>query len=166
MHWQISLKAPAPVNVRFRPETANNISQKVLRHDSETPRERHGAFLDEIDRIDNLRISKSDSADAAGLKSQMHAPECAQPNNSAATAKLAGKVEIFQPAIEWQSLIKSQLADVCEPQGHIASIGPELFHLYRLPYGFRQAFAESLESFVKGQTGATNTVANDVSCEY
>ena len=99
---------------------------------SETPGERNSAFSNEINRIDYLGISESNSAYAAGLKAEMHSLKRAEANNSAVTAKLTGKVDIFQPAVKWQALIKSQITDVGEPQSHVAPIGRELFNFYGL----------------------------------
>lgn len=101
-----SQAAPA-VNMRLRPARPQQIRSQIPAHQFISEFSRHRALSDQIDWIGELRIAKTDTADPAGFDPEMNAAQRVQRDDAPIAAHLAGKINIFLPAIKDEPLVKS-----------------------------------------------------------
>ena len=127
--------AAAPINPRLRPQKLSIIRQDIAANLHKSAIEPKRAFSPEVERIGDLRISRSNSRAAAPFAAEMDANHSLIANDFAKRSELSRKIDIFKPTVERQVLIKIHTVriDGRQAQRHIASIEIINFNEWRIP---------------------------------
>ena len=103
---QVAPQSAATINIAFRPDTLDKVGKKVSRSQPERIGKRHVAFANNVGRIDNLRVSKSNLAALAALGAKVNSPHEIRPHDPAGAAQRSAEIQVFLPAIQRQALVK------------------------------------------------------------
>jgi hypothetical protein len=104
----ITEHSTTPINPRFRSNQIAKIGKDIATHLMQSAIEPESAFAPKVERIGDLRISETNSRGAAAFAAEMDANHTFISHDSAIRRKLPTKINVFEPTIEWQVLVKSQ----------------------------------------------------------
>jgi hypothetical protein len=109
---QIAFEASPPVDVGLRPNALDQIGEDVSTYQLKSKTRRNGTLSDEVDRINDLRVSKAQATHSAGFDAQVNAIDEVCANDPTVFAKLIREIDILLPTVQDEALIKPDLPDL------------------------------------------------------
>ena len=140
-----------------------DVGYDVSAHELQRLAARAGALANEIERIGNLRVAKPATRLTAGLHAEVDAARSTDLHNPAMCRHATAEVDILQPAVEWQGLVKLQPPRVhhVDAYRHVAAVG--VIDVLNLLCRFHPTvLLQRLERILEGEPGTENAVGDNM----
>src|SRR5690242_17023902 len=121
----IAQQSSAPVNIRLWSCRPHDVHRHVAGDVADgAPQRVSLALSEQIERVCNLRVAQFEAGTAPKLGAKVNPVSLAKLHNVTTRRHLAGQVNIFLPAVQWQTLVEAEvmLPQRRQPDRHVAPI--------------------------------------------